>query len=436
MKLIPKITPEIFELLDYTPLQYILRAVEKEPRYGMVYADDEFAPSTCVVRIGHQLFFGGNVTPECLAYVKTKIFTFEVYETHGIFILFYPNETWRGALETLFPERCRIWDNLFIHLDLRDMDRKTQEPEEYDVLNTAQKYLSEVESVKRIPKGGSTYVYQARTPSEIYYARFLPEDFSFAAEVTAHKIMTDADVRVPRIIAFEDKETMSGKSMMLISEIPGVCMDESYLENHVKILREAGRQLALIHSIPVDGFGWIDRSSHDILKGEKGSFLEYFDNYLADDLICLNYYAFTDNEREKIRDYMAQARLILDVPNAALVHGDFDTSHIYHSSGKFTGFIDFGEIRGNNRLYDLAQFAYVDSSPNREAYYHLIDGYRETANLTDDDLYAVELMALFIVLRFAGKKVEELLFDTNDPHDDFWYGLVKTQLERINQYDK
>ena len=116
-----------------------------------------------------------------------------------------------------------------------------------------------------------TYVYQARTPSEIYYARFLPEDFSFAAEATAHKIMTDANVQVPQIIAFEDKETMSGKSMMLISEISGVCMEESYPENPAEILREAGRQLALIHSIPVDGFGWIDRTSHDILKCEKGS---------------------------------------------------------------------------------------------------------------------------------------------------------------------
>jgi hypothetical protein len=65
----------------------------------------------------------------------------------------------------------------------------------------------------------------------------------------------------------------------------------------------------------------------------------------------------------------------------------------------------------------------------------LIEGYREVSQLTDDDLYAVELMALFIVLRFAGKKVEEIIEDDlKNLQDDFWYGLVKTQVERIKKF--
>ncbi|MCL2774861.1 MAG: aminoglycoside phosphotransferase family protein [Oscillospiraceae bacterium] len=433
MKLIPKITPEIITLLNFTPLQYMAKRIEKIPEYGMVYTDDEKTPSTCVVRIGHILFFGGNVTPECISYIKDKIFTFEIYEIYGVFDLIYPNEAWRDALTVLFPERCKIHaaDYPMIFLDLRDMNRDVRVPEECDVMNAVKKYLPDVETVNRVPKGGSTYVYRAKTPSEIYYARFLPEDCSFAVEVTAHKIMAHIGVKVPQVVAFEQKESQIGLSMMIASEIPGVCMDEAMPDNPEEILREAGRQLALIHTIPVDGFGWIDRNSHDILKGEKNSFPEYFDNYLADDLICLQYYDCKPEDAAKIRGYMEQARLILSVQKAVLVHGDFDTSHIYHSSGKFSGFIDFGEIRGNNRLYDLALFAYNDHSPDRTAYKSLIGGYCETAQLTSDDLYAVELMALFIVLRFAGKKVEEV---DEAPQDDYWYRLVKNQLERINQY--
>lgn len=59
---------------------------------------------------------------------------------------------------------------------------------------------------------------------------------------------------------------------------------------------------------------------------------------------------------------MEQTRLILDVPNAVLVQGDCDVSHVFHSNGKFSGFIDFGEIRGNNRVFDLAVFSYADES--------------------------------------------------------------------------
>ena len=212
---------------------------------------------------------------------------------------------------------------------------------------------------------------------------------------------------------------------MLVDEIPGVSMEEAWPEyNADTILREAGRQLALIHSILVDGFGWIDRNSYDSLKGEKSSFPEYFDEYLADDLTTLHYYDFTADERDHIRGYMEQARKLLDVPRAVLVHGDFDVSHIFHSSGRFTGFIDFGEIRGNNRLFDLAVFLINDSTQDNSAYNYLINGYCETARLTEEDLYAVELMALFFLLRFAGKKAET-------KSRQHWYGLLKKQLERI-----
>ena len=127
-------------------------------------------------------------------------------------------------------------------------------------------------------------------------------------------------------------------------------MNDTFSDNNASvILHEAGRQLALIHTIPVDGFGWIDRNSFDTLKGVKRTFLEYFDEFTSDDLVCLYYYDFTDSELEQIREYIKQARSSLNIPNAVLVHGDFDSSHIFHANGKFTGFIDFGEIRGSNR---------------------------------------------------------------------------------------
>jgi len=428
MKLLTGITPEILEALGYAPRQDLLRGLESEPRNGMVYA----TPSACAVRIGHELFFGGIVTPECLAYIKSKILTFEIYEKYGEFNLFYPDEAWRGALASLFAGRCETRGSM-ISLDLRGAHRNVMAPNECDVLAAVKKHLPDVMAVSRVPKGASLSVYQARTPSNNYFVRFLTDggidvSKSFAAEITAHKMMANAGVIVPRVVAFEHKEASSGFSMMIAEEIPGVCMEEIWPDNNADgILREAGRQLALIHTIPVEGFGWIDRNSYDKLKGEKNSFSEYFDDYLADDLTTLNYYDFTNHEKEQIRDYINRARSALDVPDAALVHGDFDVSQIFYSGGRFTGFIDFGEIRGNNRLFDLAIFAYNDASPDRTAYKYLIDGYRESARLTDDDLYAVELMALFILLRFAGKKVE-----TNSKNH--WLCKLKRQLDRLNTF--
>jgi len=297
-------------------------------------------------------------------------------------------------------------------------------PKSETVKAVAEKYLSYIISVEPVPKGRSTFVYRVITNCGSYYMRFLPEDASFAAEVLAHNAMRSAGVRVPQVIAFEDKNELTGLSAMLLDEIPGICIEEHKPKRNLQdIVREAGRQLALIHSIPIDGFGWIDRSSYDTLKGEKASFDEYFSEYLNHDLQALRQYPFSEEEVMEITDLMMKAKEILNVKKAVLVHGDFDISHIFHSSGKFSGIIDFGEIRGNNPLFDLATF--VGFYQDRELYSYLLEGYSEIAPLTDKDLYGVELMALFIILRFLGKAV-------NANSREHWYRLIKKQLGEIS----
>ena len=41
---------------------------------------------------------------------------------------------------------------------------------------------------------------------------------------------------------------------------------------------------------------------------------------------------------------------------ARLAHGDFDTTAIFCSDGRYTGIIDFGEIRGAEPAFDLGHF--------------------------------------------------------------------------------
>lgn len=398
----------------------------ENPSAAMIYVDDVASPSTCVARVGGNLYFGGKVTDSCLSYLQTKILTVEIHEKYGVFHCHFVEDAWRNALTALFPES--FVQGKTLRLDLRHLCRDVHAPEIQDVHSNAKKYLPEILSVNRVSQGCSTFVYRIKTKAGTYYARYLPENASFAAEVTAHKHMTAAGVSVPPVIAFLHREEKSGLSMMLAGEIPGASMEEAYpKQNAADILREAGKHLALMHTIPVDGFGWIDRNSYDALKGEKSSFREYFEDYLADDLATLQYYDFTDAQRSQIQDYMAQAQKLLDVSQPVLVHGDFDATHIFHAAGKFTGFIDFGEIRGNNRLFDLGMFAYHDFTLNRSAYPHLIAGYREIAGLDDSDLYAAELMALFILLRFAGKKVET----ASRSH---WERALKSQLHRLRNF--
>ena len=301
---------------------------------------------------------------------------------------------------------------------------KRHAPEIDAVRAIARKYLRDVLTVERVPKGASTFVYRATTGAGTFYLRFLPEQASFAAEVLAHEMMLAAGLKVPRIIGFEHREAETGLSLMVAEEIPGVSLEEDCPQDTVpEILLAAGRQLALLHTIPVEGFGWIDRSSYTVLKGEKPGFDAYFVEYLEHDLDVLRLYAFTKEQKMQISSLMETAGQLLRVENAVLVHGDFDVSHIFHTAGCYTGIIDFGEIRGNNRVFDLATF--VGFYRDRRLYSYLLEGYRDVAPLTPGDLYAVELMALFILLRFLGKKA-------HTPSGDHWYCQVQAHLRDMS----
>ncbi len=120
----------------------------------------------------------------------------------------------------------------------------------------AEKYFAQIISVEPVRKGTSTYVYRVKTSSGTYYMRFLPEEASFATEVLVHSALCAIGVKVPQVIEFEHKNEETGLSVMLVDEIPGICIEDSSSQINFKdTLREAGRQLAKIHSVPVDGFG-------------------------------------------------------------------------------------------------------------------------------------------------------------------------------------
>lgn len=254
--------------------------------------------------------------------------------------------------------------------------------------------------------------------------RFLPEEDSFASEVLIHNKLLDVGVKVAKVIEFEEKNKITSLSLMILDEIAGDSIENNSPKDHLRdVLIGAGRDLALLHRIPVDGFGWIDKKSHLRLKGEKSSFEDFFCEYIDDDVEKLNLYDFTQDEINHIEKYMESATKVLKVEEAVLVHGDFDISHIFHQEGKYSGIIDFGEVRGCNRLYDLASF--IGLYQDEKSYAYLLEGYSQISDLSEDDLYSVELMALSIIVRFLGKKVDH-------KYRQHWYRLAKKQLYRLS----
>ena len=84
-----------------------------------------------------------------------------------------------------------------------------------------------------------------------------------------------------------------------------------------------------------------------------------------------------------------------------LAHGDFDPTHVFAARGRYTGIIDFGEIRGAPTLYDLAHWA-LQAPVDR-----LLAGYAQVAPLPADHERIVARMSIQIgddfLSRIAGR---------------------------------
>ena len=259
-------------------------------------------------------------------------------------------------------------------------------------------------SWERTGQGVSTPVYRVERGREVYYVRLAEHAAaSLAPEALVHTLLLARGVRVPEVVHFEERDPATGRSVMVTTEIPGQPIASASPDDDLRpIVVEAGRDLALINGVGVDGFGWIRRDRRDSQRLEAE--LPTHRQFVAEHLECLAELrtdgVLTKEEGEALERVLEQHDQLLDVSEAHLAHGDLDATHIYHEGGRYTGIIDFGEIRGADRLYDLGHFRAHDAeSYPRPLLEHLLDGYRETGDLPADQAARIVLFSLLIAGR-------------------------------------
>ena len=260
-------------------------------------------------------------------------------------------------------------------------------------------------SIKRVKEGVSTYVYRIRSNNDVFYLRLLPEiDASFAPEVYIHQLLRAKGVKVPEVVYYEHYNEVLRQSLMLITEIKGTHLGNcTSLEDQKAILREAGRDLALINSILVKHFGWMRRDCREIthLEAEFPTFRAFINEHLESDLILLEQRQILKSSDVKdISSILVRYDAWLNEEQAWLAHGDFDVTHIYQQQGYYTGIIDFGEIRGGNLFYDLGHFRLHDGETLLNLVLpYLVEGYKEVIALPSDYELRISFSSLLIAIR-------------------------------------
>jgi aminoglycoside phosphotransferase (APT) family kinase protein len=289
--------------------------------------------------------------------------------------------------------------------------------------------------ITRVPEGVSTYVYQIVTEHGAFFLRVLPEaDASFAPEVAVHNQLRHLGVKVPAVVYFDPYHELLQRSIMVTTEIKGISVSQS---NHLspeareRVVIAAGRDLALINSLPVAGFGWVERKRTDAehLRAEYAIFRAFVLSHWTEDLAYLSRHGLTGAELEELEQVVGRYAAWLDVAEASLAHGDFDTTAIYQENGKYTGIIDFGEIRGTSRWYDLGHFHLRDSEqlPHR-LLPALVRGYGEVSALPADHLERIQFTSLLINIRLLARSLRKR---SGNPYTRHQFEVLRSDLAAL-----
>ena len=267
--------------------------------------------------------------------------------------------------------------------------------------------------IERMLEGGSTYVYRIIFPQETFYLRILPEvGASFAPEAAVHSRLRQLAVKVPEVIYVEPYNELLQRSIMVTTEIQGQPLTQSQSlsqEELQGILQEAGRDLARLNSLPVKGFGWITRDRPTLsLEAQWATLRLFLLEFWNADLAFLAKNTLSSMEIVQLERVVTYYDAWLDSEQGYLAHGDMDISHIYQENGRYTGIIDFGEIRGASSWYDLGHFHMRDCETlpvQLEPY--LVDGYREITPLPEDYEQHIRFTSLLINVRILARSLQK-----------------------------
>lgn len=250
------------------------------------------------------------------------------------------------------------------------------------VLSLARQHVPEVQAVTAVDESGGearTYVIDERLILKTQRPQQLRPQTSLRKEIVFLKQLEGVEgVSVPRFIGYGHPEPLLEYTLM--TRMPGVAIRNANLKGEVRreALKELGRMLRRIHSIPQEalresGLFFGDQSPVDVYWRMGGIFDDVAD--------------MIRNEGREWKFHLTPQevgrRLMRTLPNVKTIvalHSNPGPEHTFAEpeTGKLTGIIDFGDAYFSHPVHDLRRYR---APADRQA---VFEGYLESAPVDGD----------------------------------------------------
>lgn len=182
----------------------------------------------------------------------------------------------------------------------------------------------------------------------------------FHVETTAAELAIKHGLPSYKTFAVHDMDSNDDFSFQVIEKLPGSAMKkwlETRPEDEQRLLFAVGQMMAMVHQIPVAGFGPFDneRAKASELQGLHKQYVSAVCAGLNNNLAYLvEQEIFTDEQVKAVNGLFIASNPLLQCDSPVLVHNDFADWNLLTDGQDITGILDWDECVGGDPVSDIA----------------------------------------------------------------------------------
>ena len=243
------------------------------------------------------------------------------------------------------------------------------------------------------------------------------ENGYFHAEAAAARLAKNAGLPSYDTLAIHDYDGDGDFAFQVLEKLPGMTMNR-WLENcpdsEPTLLLEAGKMMARLHQIHVDGFGPFnnDRAKKGELTGLQATFGNAVRAGLLFNLdVLTKEHVFTPEQSAVISKLFSDDNTLLDTEQAVLVHNDFADWNLLTDGIDITGILDWDECVGGDAIADIACWSTFFEPERLKGF---LEGYWQVAQKPDNFDAKFELLRLRYVISKMTLRLRRYSWDPSD----------------------
>jgi aminoglycoside phosphotransferase (APT) family kinase protein len=235
-----------------------------------------------------------------------------------------------------------------------------------------------------IPTVPDTIVYEAQLPAGAVIFKAIDPDGhdpdGIGLEAWMCEQVCALGVPAPQILTVDTSHSLLPTSYFVMEKAGGQPVNSLPAAQQPALLRQIGAYLRRIHSVQIEQFGWLDEPHYRQYHAVQGSDTTWRAAVLKDIAASLAYFEATNAVEPSAMRAIERVLELADpmlqlVTDGRLLHGDLSGLHVWVDPERsaVTSFVDFGERRAGDPIWDIMRFEW-------EGVRSLIEGYELDAS--------------------------------------------------------